>query len=37
MVNGTMVIEDGKYTGAAPGQVLRLSQVSRRTAAAVAK
>ena len=33
MVNGAMVIEDGKYTGAAPGQVLRLSRVSRRTAA----
>jgi N-acyl-D-amino-acid deacylase len=33
IVNGAMVIENGKYTGAAPGQVLRLSNVSRRTAA----
>jgi N-acyl-D-aspartate/D-glutamate deacylase len=30
MVNGAMVIEAGKYTGAAPGQVLRLAHVSRK-------
>jgi N-acyl-D-aspartate/D-glutamate deacylase len=34
MVNGVMVVEDGKYTGAAPGRVLRLSSGSRRAGGA---
>jgi len=33
MVNGAIVIQDGKYTGTAPGQVLRLPHVNRQTAA----
>jgi N-acyl-D-aspartate/D-glutamate deacylase len=32
LVNGTLVIEDGKYTGAAPGKVLRSPYASRRAA-----
>ena len=30
LVNGALVIEDGKYTGAAPGKVLRSPYASRR-------
>lgn len=30
LVNGALVIDDGKYTGAAPGKVLRSPYVSRR-------
>ena len=32
LVNGALVIEDGKYTGAAPGKVLRSPYASRRAA-----
>ena len=33
LVNGVLVISDGKYTGATPGQVLRRPQASRRAVA----
>ena len=32
LVNGALVIDDGKYTGAAPGKVLRSPYTSRRAA-----
>ena len=32
LVNGALVIDDGKYTGATPGKVLRSPYASRRAA-----
>jgi N-acyl-D-aspartate/D-glutamate deacylase len=34
LVNGALVIENGKYTGALPGQVLRSPHATRRAVAA---